>query len=136
MVRVIWAKSSLADDLRPSVFDVGDASSGIGHQCLAPLRQVDELCAAVGRIGSTGQISQVDEVVHQLRGGSQAQLRPVGQLGEPDAAHPDVAEDLEVRLADIAVSGVGTWRGEVVTKLSQQPDQKLPDRQAVGRRIS
>ena len=50
--------------------------------------------------------------------------------------HPDVAEDLEVRLPDIAVSGIRTWRGEVVTKLSQQPDQKLPDRQAVGRRIS
>ena len=118
------------------MFDVGDASSGVGHQCLPPLRQVDELRAAVGRVRSTGQVSQVDEVVHQLRGGGQTQLRPVGQLGEPDAAHPDVAEDLEMRLTDVAVSGVRAWRGEVVTKLSQQPDQELPDRQAVGRPIS
>ncbi len=67
--------------------------------------------------------------------GGQAQLRAVGQLGEPDAAHPDVAEDLEVRIANVSVAGAGARRGEVVAELAQQPDQQLPDGQSVGGEI-
>jgi hypothetical protein len=48
-----------------------------------------------------------------------AQLCPVGQLGEPNAAHPDVAEDLEVWLAHLPVAGASAWGREVVTELSQ-----------------
>ncbi len=91
-----------------------------------------ELGATVGRIGSTGQIAEVDEVVDELRGGGQAQLRAVCQLGQPNAAHPDVAEDLEVRFADIAVSGVGPRCGQVIAELAQQPDQQLSDGLPVG----
>ena len=78
----------------------------------------------------------LDEVVDQLRRGGQAQLRAIRQLGEPDAAHADVAEDLEVRVADIAESRFGARRGEVVAELPQQPDQQLPDGQPVRRQIS
>ncbi|BBZ17034.1 hypothetical protein MGAD_13690 [Mycolicibacterium gadium] len=63
-------------------------------------------------------------------------MRAVGQFGETNAAHSDIAEDLKMRLAHVAVSGFRAWRGEVITKLSQQPDQQLPDRQTIGRRIS
>ena len=54
------------------------------------------------------------EVVDQLRRGGQAQLRTIRQLGEPHAAHPDVAEDLHVRVADVTESRIGARSGEVV----------------------
>ena len=65
----------------------------------------------VGRIGPTGQIPQVGEIVDELRCGGQAQLRAIRQLGQPDSTGADVAEDLEVRLANVAVSGVGPGSG-------------------------
>ena len=58
-------------------------------------------------------------------------MRAVRQLGEPDAAHPDVAEDLEVRLANVSVACVGAGSGEVVAELAKQPDEQLPDGQSV-----
>ena len=135
-MRDICAKFFCADQRRPSPLDVGHPVAGIGHQIASALGQVDQLGAAVGRIGPPGQVTHVGEVVDQLRRRGQAQLRSVGQLGEPNAAHPDVAEDLEVRLAHVPVAGVSAWGGEVVAKLPQQPDQQLPDGLTVRRQIS
>ena len=115
------------------MLDVGDATARICHQVAAPLGQVDQLGPAVGRVGPTGQIAHVGEIVDEFGCGRQAQLCPVGKLGEPDAAHPDVAEDLEVRFADIAVPGVGAGSGQVIAELAQQPDQQLSDGQPLRR---
>ena len=118
MVRVICAKLRLPTicDHRCSMSATRPPASAISA-CPRFVRSMSFARPSAGS-GRRVRYPKLDEVVHQLRGGSQAQLRPVGQLGEPNAAHPDVAEDLEVRLSDIAVSGIGTWRGEVVTKLS------------------
>ena len=124
-----------ADGLGPPAFDIGHSVAGYGHQAASALGQVNQLGPAIGRIGSPGQIAHVDEVIHQLGCGGQAQLGSVGQLGEPNAAHPDVAEDLEVRLAHVPVAGASTWGSEVVTKLPQQPDQELPNGLTVRRQI-
>ena len=118
------------------MFDVGDAIARIGHHLAAPRGQVDQLRPTVGRVRPTGQVAHVGEIVDEFRRRGQAQLRPVRQLGEPDATHSDVAEDLQVGFADVAVSGVGSRRAEVVAELAEQPDQQLPDGQPVGREIS
>ncbi len=135
MVRHIWSKFLSPVKCRPPALDVGDASTRVGHQIPAPCGQVDQLGPAVGRIGPAGQVTEFGEVVDELRSGGQAQLRAVGQLGEPDAAHPDVAEDLEVRLADVSVAGVGAGSGQVVAEFAKQPDQQLADGQPVGREV-
>ena len=59
-----------------------------------------------------------------------------GAMEEVLSAHPDVAEDLKMGLANVPVASLRTGCGEVVAKLSQQPHQQLPDRQTVGRRIT
>jgi hypothetical protein len=41
-----------------------------------------------------------------------------------------------MRLANVAVTGIGAWCGEIVPELPQQPDQELADCQAVGGRLS
>ena len=100
------------------------------------MRQVDQLRPTVGGIRPTGQVAHVGEIVDELGRRRQAQLCPIRQLGEPDATHSDVAEDLEVGFADVAVSGVGARRAQVVAELAEQPDQQLSDGQPVGREIS
>ena len=98
--------------------------------------QVDQLRPAVGGVRATRQIAHVGEIVDELGRRRQAQLCTVRQLGEPDSAHPNVSEDLEVGFADVPVSGVGARCGQVVAELAQQPDQQLSDGQPVWREIS
>ena len=127
MVRHIWVKfrSPVNSDQRRSM-----------SATLAPASAIRSRPLLVRSIGPAGQVAQVGEVVHELGGGGQAQLRAVRQLGEPDAAHPDVAEDLEVRLANVAVAGVGAGSGQVISELAKQPDQQLPDGQPVRCAVS
>ena len=124
-----------AHDLRPSALDVGHAATGRGHGIAPALGQVDELGAAVRRIRPSDQVPHLLEVVDQLRGRGQAQLGSVGQLGEPDSADADVAEDLHVGIADVAVARLGAWSREVESKLAQQPNQQLADGLTIRRQI-
>ena len=85
-----------------------------GHRVTSALGQIDELGAAVGGVRPPNQIAHLLQVVDQFRRGGQAQLRAIRQLGEPDAAHPNVAEDLHVRVADVTEPRIGARCGEVV----------------------
>lgn len=97
----------------------------------APGGQVDELGSAVGRVGAAGEVAQLDQVVDQLGGGRQAQLRPVGEFGQSYATGPDVAEYLEVRFADIPETGGRAGLGEVIAEQPQEPHEELSDGQTV-----
>ena len=132
----ICAKSFAPTSLRPTTLDVGNAATGGGHRIAPALGQVDELGAAVGGVRPPGQIAHLLEVVDQLRRRGQAQLRAVRQLGEPDAADADVAEDLHVGIADVAVARLGAWSREVESKLAKQPHQQLADGLTIRRQIS
>ncbi len=110
-------------------------SPAADHRVAPSLGQVDELGAAVGRVRPPNQIPHLLQVVDQFRRGSQAQLRTIRQLGQPDPAHADVAENLHVRVSDVTESRFGARRGEVVAELPQQPRQQLPDRLSIRRQI-
>src|SRR6266487_2208683 len=58
----------------------------------------DELGSPVGAIRPAFQVTQILQLADQLGRGGQAQLGPDGQVGKPDAVHPQVAKDVQVRL--------------------------------------
>jgi len=53
-------------------------------------------------------------------------------IGQPYAAHPDVAEDLHVRIADVAVAMFAAGLGEGLAELTKEASQQLTDGLAVG----
>lgn len=83
-----------ADDGRPLLFDRCYAVTGMCHQCTSAFGQADEFGAAVAGIGLTLQVAELLEVVDELGGGGQAQLRAGGDVGEAHFTHADRSEDL------------------------------------------
>ena len=136
MVAHIWVEGSHADDGRPLLFDRGYAVAGMGHQRTSPFGQADEFGASVAGIWLTLQVAELLQVVDELGGGGQAQLRAGGDVGEPHSTHADRSEDLQVRVANVAVPGRGGGRGQFASEFAQQPDQQLTDSQPIGGQIS
>src|ERR1700742_1676010 len=85
-----------ADDCRPLLFDCGYSVAGMGHHGISPLGEADEFGASVAGVWSTLEVTEVLQVVDQLGGGGQAQLRAAGEFGESHLTHPDRTEDLQV----------------------------------------
>jgi hypothetical protein len=125
-----------AHQLRPPPLDIGDPRTRSCHGVSSTLGEVDEFGAAVGGVRPPNQVPHLLEVVHQFRRGGQAQLRPIRQLGEPDPADADIAEDLHVGIADVAEARLGAWSREVESKLAKQPHQQLADGLTIRRQIA
>jgi hypothetical protein len=95
------------DDLRPVLLDLGDPVAGVVERTAAAGGRKNELGPLVGAVGPAFQIAQRLQVADQLGDGGQAQLSPARQVGEPDAVHADVAEDVQVRLPQVGVAVPG-----------------------------
>ena len=105
-----------ADNGRPLRFDRGHPVAGMGHDSTSPVGQADELGASVTGIRLPLQVTELLEVVHQLRGGSQAELCTGGDGGEPHVTHTDRSKDLEVRVANIAIPCLGGGSGQFASE--------------------
>src|ERR1700722_17022451 len=100
-----------ADDGRPLLFDGGHAVAGMDIQPTSAFGQADELGASVAGVWLTLQVAKLLEVVDELGGGGQAQLRASGDIGKAHSTHADRAEDLQVWVANVAVPCRGGGRG-------------------------
>lgn len=87
--------------LAPSLFELGDDLSGGVEDLAAFAGREDQLCSAVGRIGTPFEIAEMLELVDEFRAGGQAQLRLAGEVGQPDAVDAEVAPHLEVGETDV-----------------------------------
>lgn len=125
-----------ADDRRPLLFDSGYSVAGVGHHGASPVGEADEFGASVSGVWLTLEVAEVLEVVDQLGGGGQAQLRSGSDVGESHLTHADRAEDLQVRVANVAVACRSGGRGQFASEFAQQPDQQLADGQPIGGQIS
>jgi len=124
-----------ANNGRPLFFDGGHPVAGVGHHTASACGQADEFGAPVARIGLALEIVELLEVVDQLRCGGEAQLRAGGEFGEPDPTHADGTEDLQVRVADVAVARGGGRSGEFVSEFAEQPNKQLADSEPISGQI-
>ena len=120
----------------PVLLDLGDPITGVAESLPSARCRKDQLRPPVGGIRSALEIAELLQIADQLRGGAEAQLRSGCQLGQPDTIDADIAEDVQVRFADVGVAVLVRRREQFDAELSQQPAQELADRQAVGRQIS
>ena len=67
------------------LFDFGDTIAGVVERLLPVGGGEDQLGAPIGRIGASLEVTQPFQLTDELRGGSQAQLRPVRHVRQPDA---------------------------------------------------
>lgn len=118
------------------LLDLGDPVAGV-VECLpaAPGRE-DQLGPPVVRVRAAFQVTELLQLADQLGGRGQAQLRPAGQVGQPDAVDADVAEDVQVRRPYVGVAVLGRGGGQLGPELAQQPYQELADGGPVGRQVS
>ena len=100
---------------------------------LSALGEDDEFGPTVRGIGAAVEVAERHELVHEFRRRCEAELSTGGEVGEADVAGGDVAEDLHVRFADVAVAEIGPRGSELDPELVQQSDEQLSDRLAVLR---
>jgi hypothetical protein len=117
----------LSDQVSPVLLDLGDPVAGILQRLPPAGRRKDELGSAVGGIWLSLEVAEVLQVGDQVRGSGQAQLRPAGEFGQPDAVNADVAEYLQMRFSRVAVTTLGCTREQLDPELSQQPYEQLAD---------
>ncbi len=117
------------------LLDLGDPVAGVVECLAAAGGGEDELGPLVGAVGPAFQVAEILQVADQLGGGGQAQLGAGGQVGEPDAVHAEVAEDVQVRFAQVGVAMPGRGLEQLGAELPEQPDQQLADGEPVGRQI-
>jgi hypothetical protein len=87
--------------------DLGDPVPRGVERLPAAAGREDQLRAPVGRVGTAFQVAEPLQLANQFRRGGQAQLGAGGQLGEPDAVDPHVAEDVQVRRPQVGVAVLG-----------------------------
>lgn len=121
----------------PSLFEIGDGLSGAIEHLAALDGREDELCSAVGGIGTPFEVTEVLQFVEEFGAGRQTQLGPRGEVGEPDPVNPDVAPHVQVREPNIEEVAVCLCVSEqLAAELMQQPDEYLADSEAVHWKFS
>jgi len=118
------------------LFDLGDFVPGVVERLPAAAGREDQLGPLVVRVGAAFQVTELLQLADQLGGRGQAQLRPGGQVSQPDAVDADVAEDMHVRLPHVGVAVGGGGGEQLDPELAQQPDQELADGEPVGGQVS
>jgi hypothetical protein len=118
--------------LAPSLFEFGDGLSGGVEDLAAFAGWEDQLCSAVGGVGSPFEVAEVLEFVDEFRASGQAELRFGGEVGQPDAVDADVAPHLEVGEADVEELAVGLCVGEELgPEVVEQPAKELADGESI-----
>jgi hypothetical protein len=100
-----------------------------------PIGWEDELCAAITAVRAALEVSQLLKLAHELGHRSQAELGLGGEVGEADAIDAEVAEDVEVRLAQIRIPMLGSWGKQLDSELAKEAPQELPHRQPIPREL-
>ncbi len=99
-------------------------------------RQEDEPRAPVAGIGPALEVSEVLELGDQLRRGREAQLRLGGEVRETDSVDAaEVAEDLEVRLAQVPISVLSRGGEQFHAELSEKAAEELADGQPIAGQV-
>jgi hypothetical protein len=124
-------ESGRLDDLSPMLFDLRDSIPSILKGTKAPIGWEDELGAAITGVRPAFEVSQILKLAHELRGCSKAELGLGRKVSQADPLDAEVAEDLEVRLAQIRVPVLGSRGKQLDSELPQQAPQELAHRQAV-----
>src|SRR5215211_3567330 len=122
----------MANNAAPTVFDLGDSNRGVVQGPVATVSRNNEFRAAVVGVRDTPQVPELFQLVDQLRRRRQAQLGARRKFGQPPALPADVAPDLQMRPADVAIATLGHRLAELAAKFAQQLDQQLPDRLTIG----
>ena len=117
------------------LLDLGDPVAGVVEHLPAAPGRKDQLRPSVPRIWAAFQVTELLQLADQLGGRGQAQLRPGGQISQPDAVDADVAEDMHVRLPHVGVAVGGGGGEQLDPELAQQPDQELADGEPVGGQV-
>ena len=102
-----------AGEPAPVRLELGNPVPRVVERSPAATGREDQLRPPVLRVGAAFQLAELLQLADQLRGGGQAQLRPGGQLGEPDAVDTDVAEDVQVRRPQVGVAVLGGGSGQL-----------------------
>ena len=122
----------VADETSPVVLDLGDAHRGRRQRLMAALGRHDQLGASVAGVGHPCEVAEFGELVDQFRGRGQAEFGERRQFGQSLALSADVAPDLQMRPAHIAVAALGHRFAEFAPKLVQQTHQQLSDGEPIS----
>jgi hypothetical protein len=115
------------------LFYLRDAIPRVLQGTKTPMGWEDELCAAITGVRAALEVSQLLKLADELRRRSQAELGLGGEVGEANALDAEVAEDVEVRLAQIRIPMLRSWGKQLDSELAEEAPQELPHRQPVPR---
>ena len=115
------------------LFYLRDAIPRILQSTKAPLGWEDELGAAITGVRPAIEVSQLLKLADELRRRGQAELGLGGEVSKADSIDAEVAEDVEVRLAQIRIPMLGSWGKQLDSELAEEAPQELPHRQPVSR---
>jgi hypothetical protein len=117
------------------LFYLRDAIPGVLQGAKAPLGWEDELGTAITGVWPAVEVSQLLKLVDELRRRSQAELGLGGEVSKADSIDAEVAEDVEVRLAQIRIPMLRSWGKQLDSELAEEAPQELPHRQPVSRYV-
>ena len=110
-----------------------DAIPRVLQSTKTPNGREDELRAAIASVWAALEVPQILKLADELRRRSQAELGLGGEVGEADALDPEVAKDVEVRLAQIRISMLPCWGKQLDPELAEEASQELPNGQPISR---
>jgi hypothetical protein len=118
------------------LLDLGDPVAGVVEYLPAAPGREDQFRPPVARVWAAFQVTELLQLADQPGGRGEAQLRPGGQIGQPDAIDADVAEDVHVRLPHVGVAVRCSGGEQLDPELAQQPAKELADGEPVGGQVS
>ena len=119
--------------MAPLGFDLGDGLAGAGEQGPALPGRVDELGAAVERVGSTLEVAEILQIVDELGAGRKAEVGALSELGQPNPVDSDVAPNWHVCETQPGKPflAIGLCV-QLHPKVVEQADEQLTDGEPVG----
>jgi hypothetical protein len=115
------------------LFDLGDTVPRVLQGTKTTMGREDEFGAAITGVRPALEVSQLLKLADELRRRSQAELGLGSEVRKTDSIDAEVAEDVEVRLAQIRVAVLGSWGKQLDPELAEEAPQELPHRQPVSR---
>jgi hypothetical protein len=120
-------KARVTKQCSPPPFDLGDSIARVVECRPSFGRRENELGATVMRIRSTLEVAKALQLIDQFGGRRETQLRIGREVGQADSVDADVAEDMQVRFADVSVAAVLGSREQVSPERGKQADEELTD---------
>jgi hypothetical protein len=115
------------------LFYLRDAIPRVLQSTKTPMGWEDEFGAAITGVLPALEVSQLLKLADEFRRRSQAELGLGGEVSQADSIDAEVAEDVEVRLAQIDIPMLGSWGKQLDSELAKEATEELPHRQPVPR---